>query len=223
MLTHLFSRRLVIVGMLLATLVIGCGPIAKRRTKEERQAAKLEKIAAEAYLYDVKIFQQGKKTSVRLEIYLTDSIAGISAKGYLGKGALKGWLTEDSIMVFFPTVDEYLYEAVETLLSSSKCVESSTEVDFLSIFSSYPGGIQIRPDTTISGRPSFFLSDSNCPWRLDLEYDNRKVGPRLRKFVFDDGGGNRFEGKRRKFKPNGKVPTGRFELTIPASSRRITR
>lgn len=225
------STQISVAGLMAISLCLsGClgGTHVGDRYHSGGEMGQVAKIESEAYLYDVKYFKNGKKNSFRLEIYLTDSLAGLAGRGYLGKGALKGWLTDDSIAVFFPTVNEHLYEPVSALLSRYECSNGPSDVNFLKLFSDRPditslsNGLVIDVDSSRSKRATYAIHDPACPWSLKLTYDLRKVGWRLKRFEFDDGRSTRLQGDRRKFRDRAKISQNRYRLDIPVESGRIT-
>jgi hypothetical protein len=181
----------------------------------------------EAYLFDSRLKQKGKWNSFRLELYVTDSAVAMAGRGYLGKGVLRGRLTSDSLEVYFPTTNEFVYEETGSLLSSMECAIDTPGLDFGRLLSVLPDEFALDPrlsldtDYSKSNRPRFTISDTNCDWRLQLIYDQRKVGWRLREFRFDDGSGRELTGKRREFRDRARVRLNKFHWTVPDDAVRI--
>ncbi len=215
--------------LLLISYLIGCGATYQTDTvpTEQKRKKKSDKIKAEAYLFDAKLKQHGKPTSVRLFFYQTDSIIAIGGKGYLGKGALKGWMTNDSILVTFPTLKEYLYESVDDLFASFNCSGEIPKFNLMTLFTTLPDETYefAFAEVTIlkadAKRPKYKISFPNCKWKLIITYDKRPKGYRIRNFSFRDGEGTTLTGKRREYKGNSKVPFKHFETEISPTMYRI--
>jgi hypothetical protein len=184
---------------------------------------------AEAFLFDTEIHYKGKYSSVRLELYATDSIVGIGGRSYLGKGALDGWLTRDSVKLLFPSSNEFVHDAVILLLRSLDCSERGAgSIDLLSLLYTMPSvysvgpGIVVSLDSSDVDRPAFELSSTECPWRIDLIYDAQAPGWRVREFTFTNGDNLSIKAKRREYKPGVKAKSDKFTVEIPPDAVRIS-
>ena len=107
-------------------LTLGCTFANRSKWKNERIAAeqKTERPAltegrGDAYLFDLKIYNKGRKNSVRLDIYRNEDSLALYARGYLGKGVLKGLINQDSILTFFPTENQFYAGEINRLLSGN--------------------------------------------------------------------------------------------------------
>ena len=221
------------IPLLLITLFlsnIGCGTTYQNDIipKEQKKKSRSEKVRTEAYLFDAKLKQNGKPTSVRLFFYQTDSVIAIGGKGYLGKGALKGWMTNDSILVTFPTLREYLYESIDDLFASFNCTGDIPKFNLMTLFTTLPDEsheLAFAEVTMLKAdvkRPKYRISFPNCKWKLVITYDKKRSGYRIRNFTFRDGAGTSLTAKRREYKGNSNVPLSRFQTDIlPAMSRII--
>ncbi len=210
------------------SIISGCGATYNKQINQEVEIAQpKDKIEVEAYLFDAKLKQKGKPTSVRLFFFQTDSVIAIGGKGYLGKGALKGWMNNDSILMIFPTMKEYLYEPIYNLFSSFNCSGDIPKFPIMSLFSELPDKFLDSEDIYIekigsnAKRPQYVLSFPYCSWKIKITYDLKKRGYRIRKFMFDDGEGNILRGNRREYKPTSKVRRSRFEVEITPFMNRI--
>ncbi|MDF1544628.1 MAG: hypothetical protein P1R58_05950 [bacterium] len=209
-----------------AALLSGCGT-GPNRTGEEQSALSRSKITADAYLFDATLYREGKPTSVRLECYVTDSVVGLSGRGYLGKGALKGRLTRDSINVYFPSTNEYLSEkSGDLLISAAGCAQVKAEADLLSLFSSVPESRNWGETFAITrsgddDQPQYQISLGDCGWEFTLEYRESDASLFLNKFEFNDGHGSRLKAKRRTLKREASVPSNRFQVDLPIGAVRI--
>ena len=208
----------------------GCGPRfgAELSADEYRASGPGKKVQVEAYLFDAKIRRDGKPTSFRLHLYQTDTVVAMGGRGYLGKGALKGLLTADSIEVYFPTRNEYLHESVRDLLFTSDCTHTMPQLDFPSLLRSLPKeqdfgtGLNVHRDNSDREHPRFTLTWTDCAWQLELEYDHRKTGWRLSEVRFEDGEKVSFTAKRRAHKASTKVDRKKFDLGAGPGATRIT-
>lgn len=187
------------------------------------------KIQAEAYSFNARLRRQGKPTTFKLEVYQTDSLLGLSGRGYLGKGALKGWLTSDSIKVYFPSTKEYLHDPLSAVASSGECASPLGGLNVLDLFAQLPDSIlngtdlMVNADYSKSKRPQFLIesADEKCNWRLDLTYDRKKTGWRIKRFEFDNGSGTTLRGIRDRYRAEAKVALKRFMPRPPPGAVRI--
>lgn len=184
-------------------------------------------VTTEAYLFDTFIHYNGKRTSVRLELFATDSILAAGGRSYLGKGALKGWIRDDSLHIYFPQSDEYVYEPLTDLLQSVSCTDETPTLRLLDMFYHTPDSmlldeqIALTADWSDENRPTFELGMQACPWSMRLEYDRRDPGLRLREFHFDNGDNLRIEAKRREYREQATVSSVKFQLDIPQTAIQI--
>ena len=221
----------ILVYFILAGLMYifsGCGGAYRGPAlTEEQREIRDTKIKAEAYLFDAKIKREGKVNSFRLEVFQTDSVLGLGGRAYLGKGALKGRLTADSVLIYFPTRGEYVEEAVADFFQSLDCPLALTGGDILTFFkmrpdsTGLPEGVELMADYEDENKPSFEVFSTECLWRIELTYDRRETDWRVTEFAYDDGGGLRIEAKRREYRPDSKVKTAKFMVDIPPGSYRI--
>jgi hypothetical protein len=225
-----FCRRILESGVIFAALsfhvLCSCG-YRKNVAAEDRKQINSEKVEVEAYLFDAKLRRHGKPTSFRLEIFQTDSIMALGGRAYLGKGALKGRVMADSLEVYFPSSNEYLYKCLSNLIQSGDCPETPIAISLLHLFKTLPGSldemnhVQVTPDYSNPKRPKFRLFLSDCPWRLELTYDRQKTGWRVRRFSFDNGNNITLNARRREYKNRAHVSTNKFHLKVPPDARNI--
>ncbi|MEW5994027.1 MAG: hypothetical protein AB1744_06490, partial [Candidatus Zixiibacteriota bacterium] len=206
------------LGATVIGLLLGCSSGYYRYDTESESPVVGHKVEVEAYLFDARLKRHGKPTSFRLDVYYTDSVIALGGRAYLGKGALKGRLTTDSLEVYFPSSNEYLYESVADLLSSSEC-SPATGIDFLNLFVSLPNSQEAFEDARIvadysdEGRPEFVVSFPDCPWQINLIYDRRETGWRIRRFYFDDGSHVSLKAEQRVYKAHANVPGSKFHVS----------
>jgi hypothetical protein len=175
------------------------------------------------------MFREGKPTTFKLELYRTDTLVGMSGRGYLGKGALKGWITGDSLKVYFPSTNEYVYESLVEVVERSDCPLPLAQFDVLSLLTTLPDSavspdaFTVIPDYDDEKKPRFLLesTSTDCPWQLELDYDLKDDRWRIRRFEFDDGKNLRVRGERDRYKSDAEVPLNRFEFAISSDAVRI--
>jgi hypothetical protein len=194
---------------------------------EERVDQKEEKVEVEAYLFDAKLKRHGKPTSFRLEIFQTDSVVALGGRAYLGKGALKGRLTADSLEVYFPSSNEYLYESLKTLLATTECPSGDFVLNLLSLFNAPPDSVEelkhvhVSADYGQQDHPEFDIHVKDCPWRIEMAYDRQEDGWRIQEFFFDNGQEVTLKASRREYKKQARVPLSKFRLVTPDDALRI--
>jgi hypothetical protein len=219
---------LIVPSLLLSLFLHGCGAGYRKEGPDVGSTAYLHHdVTVEAYLFDAKLRRHKKPTSVRLEFYHTDSVIAVAGRAYLGKGALRGRLTADSLIVYFPTTDEYVIESVADLLGSLECSAPLPDMSLLELFANLPDsvltekGFKIVSDTSDRLHPGYELSFEGCRWNIRLTYALQREGWRVKEFAFDDGAGVTLKGKRRTYKREATVKAGKFKVPIKAGSTRI--
>ena len=220
---------LVAAGLALFLLAGGCTVTRYQAPPEELPAETVpQKVPADAYLFDAQIRRDGKPTSIRLELYDADTVVAMAGRAYLGKGALKGKLTADSLKIYFPSTNEYLNDAVVHLAAGSKCPVPIGRLDFISLLKNLPEQNQLDSQITLrtiskdDGKASFLLSAAGCVWQMQLQYDTEEDGWHLKRLEFSDGARTHFEAQRREFRRNAGVKASQFEVIIPDDATRLT-
>ncbi len=186
------------------------------------------KIVADAYSFNARIWRDDKPTSFKLELYRTDSLLGIAARGYLGKGAFKGWLRSDSIRVYFPQSRELLYESLDDLVKSSDCGVSVAGLRFLDLFGKTPDSlvmpekVEVHSDYATADHPIFKVASegSGCPWQLEIGYDRQGEGWTPLSLKFDNGRGLVLKADRERFRARIGIPLKRFTVAVPPDAIR---
>ncbi len=185
-------------------------------------------IPVEAYLLDVKLRRNGKPTSFRLDMYQTDSAVAMYGRGYFNKGAFRGILTDDSLLINFPSSKEYLWESIESLFQSFDCEKDLIAVNLLGYFANLPDSGHISKDLSVEtveqdGQSrKVRVTSVNCPWQLLIGYDLEEKGWRIQSFEFDDRESVTLKGELRKYKGDSSVSQSRFKLSIPDNFVKIT-
>ncbi len=218
-----------VVSLLALMSIIGCHSVSRSGGAAVETSGAETKIEAEAYSFNCRMFRDGKPTTFKLELYQTDTLLGMSGRGYLGKGALKGWLTRDSLKVYFPSTDEFIYESLPDLVADSECPLPLARFDVLSLLKTLPDslesveGFAVSSDYDDQKKPAFVLESTlaDCPWRLELIYDQKNDAWRLRRFEFNDGRSLRLRGERERYKADARVPLKRFDIVIPDDAVRM--
>lgn len=225
-----FLSKLIFISLLSILILSGinCTSTRNKNFANEGNSKRVNnKIRGEAYLFDVKLKRNGKLTSFRLEIYQTDSITAFSGRGYLGKGALKGVIENDSILVYFPVSNEFMYESTTSLLDINDCVNEFDNLNVFDLLTNLPteldigSNMKITTGYTDADKPSFNLYNSGCSWEINVDYDKRKTGWRIKTFFINDGFTNMIKATRRTYKNNAKIPRKRFIVDIPDDAFRI--
>lgn len=207
-------------------ILSGCYATGKRSLDQSVEV----KITAEAYSFNARLWRESKPTTFKLELYQTDSLIGLSGRGYLGKGALRGWVRSDSIMIYFPTTNELLYESLDSVLAASSCPLPLASLDLVVLMSRPPDsialakGLEVNSDYESEDRARFDVrsSEAGCTWKLTLVYRHRDLGWRIDELDFDDGHGTRLKGSCELYRARAGVPLSRFEPRPRQDARRIT-
>lgn len=221
------SGLLALTAAAVILFAVGCGGGFTRGVSEEIRALEDVEVTADAYLFDARIVRDGKPTSVRLEIYYTDTLIGIGGRGYLGKGALKGWLSEDSLKIYFPSSNEYVYDAVRTVMESEACPDTRVDVPLAGLLSTPPDSLALSSDVVVladyeeEDEPYFAIEARACPWRIDIVYDRHDGQWQVKAFEFDNGADISLTATRRTVRHGVEVDGRRFGVAIPDDALRI--
>jgi hypothetical protein len=222
---HSWIRTLFTFGL---AAIIGILPVACGSGKNVGAGGEEAKVPCEAYLFDTKVVRQGKQNSMRLEIYQTDTVMGLNGRAYLGKGALRGKLTPDTLAVFLPHSTEYLYEAIGDVLSATDCKLDSLSLDITRFFRVLPDSmkldrrIKLSVDRHDANYPSYTIYVENCPWQMELVYDRQDTGWRILKFGFTNGKDLTLAATRREYRASATVKPERLQFSYPPKAERIT-
>ena len=215
--------------LVLALFLSACTGGKYGGTVGEEDASLQQKIPAEAYSFNARLFVDDKPTTFKLEVYHIDTAMGVYGRGYLGKGALRGRVTEDSLVVYFPSTNEYLAESLTELLESGDCPFPISTISVLNIFRTLPDSLSLDSSVVVEAdygddnHPEFVVSGLGCEWRIEVDYDRQdEAGWRVRNFEFTDGARYRLWGRLERYKADAKVALERFEPRVPAQAVRIT-
>jgi len=208
-------------------LLLTAGCASRKTTAPGEESAGTHKVRAEAYLFDARMHRDGKMNTFRLEVFQTDSVLGLGGRGYLGKGVLKGRMTRDSLEAYFPTASEWVHASISELLESTACPITVPDLNLISLFTTlpdsadWPAKILIESDYEDSNHPKFTVHMTDCPWKIEIEYDRQDAGWRIREFYFTDGESNDLRAERREYKAGVSVGSDKFAVLIPPDARRI--
>ena len=185
-----------------------------------------QSVIADAYLFQARLWRDGKPTSLRLQIFDADTITGVSGQGYLGKGAVKGFLRRDSVVVYFPSMNEYMIEDNLDWVWNTSCTMSVAMPNIFSLLDRIPTaydfeGVAFSDVGRMGDSYAVVVSWLFCPWKLELSYDLRDEQWRLRDFRFDFGDGNRMTAKRNVYKHQTEVSLSKFYPDIPRGAARV--
>ncbi|MEW5922559.1 MAG: hypothetical protein AB1746_01085 [Candidatus Zixiibacteriota bacterium] len=183
----------------------------------------------DAFLYDVKIFRDGKKNSVRLDIYRVEDRLALFARGYLGKGVLKGLVLADSTVVYFPTENEFYSGRLNELISKSCSEKNNLEKMLIDLFVKRPVDIDysmtdfyVNILSDKGEKQQFRLESTNCAEKAELQYEFRENRFILDKIDFSNRDESfRFKAELRKFRFNTKIPAEKMALPIPPDAVQI--
>ncbi|MCX6829989.1 MAG: hypothetical protein NT002_12030 [candidate division Zixibacteria bacterium] len=217
--------------LMLALIVSGCTLADRHRavTEETRAQAALPEGRGDAYLFDVTIVRQGKKNSARLDVYQQGDSISFFARGYLGKGVMKGLLEKESLTVYFPTENEF-YSGRLSALVNDRCADSVRfEELILALFRKIPSLVEAAPEyfylTATKETPqevAYRLESKSCQGGIGLKYDFTGGRFALSEISYlSDKGDFRFEARRRNVRLNIKLPADKFVIPIPSTAARI--
>lgn len=212
-------------------LVSGCTFADRRRgvsvTPEVRET--LAEGKGDAYSYKVRIFRDGKKNTIHFDAYYNGDSLSLFAKGYLGKGVLKGLIANDSISVYFPTGNEYYFGKIDPLIGNSCLGELKFERLILDLFSKTPDELDystesfyLKIDKDEHNEKKFRFISSKCGEELYLEYDVRKNRFIPDKIEFSKSDGSfKLIAERKRYRLGVSIPAEKFEIPIPSDAIRI--
>lgn len=214
----------VIAIALFVLTAASCGPrlTGQPVTDSYVKLAPVSKVRVEAYLLDTRIYRQGKPTSVRLELYRTDSAIALAGRGYLGKGALKGVITRDSVIIYFPSTNEFIQASRSEFLNSATCAGGFERLHIENLLTALPSDSQLAPAAINGGvdgnHADYKIIWPDCDWRLDLRYRERDHLWRIDRVEFEDGADIRFKAETRTIKSSAEVDRDKFRVNIPADA-----
>ncbi|MFQ6008932.1 MAG: hypothetical protein ACE5K8_08295, partial [Candidatus Zixiibacteriota bacterium] len=108
-----------------------------------------------------------------------------------------------------------------------ECSNTDFHLTLIHLFKSLPDSIvgwdnvSISSDYSNRNHPMFVLSLPECPWWIEMVYDRKEDGWRIRKFLFDNGRDVTLKARRREYKRQARVPFTKFRLVVPDDVVRI--
>ncbi len=208
-----------LLGLIL--LATGCG-----QQVQPGAESGVGSLQADAYRFSARLFRDGSPTTLRLELYRSDSLVGLYGRAYLGRTALVGRVTPDSIVMYFPPTDDVLMERLADALEALAGRGVSRVPSLSSLLSGLPDSVTLPPrllrvrNDTDKRRPRYLFYDSAATWQLELTYREERDVWRLYAFEFT-AGENSLRGTRDRFRAAATVSRERFYPSIPVDARRI--
>jgi len=189
----------------------------------------LEEGKGDAYSFKVRIFRDGKKNTTNFDLYYNRDSLAMFAKGYLGKGVLKGLISGDSVLAYFPTENEYYHGRIERLVKNECFERLQFERLILKLFIKLPtqldiplDGYYLKIEDNSSGRKKYRLISSKCRDELFLQYDveEDRYIPEKIEYSREDGS-FKVIAERTRRKLNANIPAEKFEIPIPRDAAQI--
>ncbi|MCX6826724.1 MAG: hypothetical protein NTV06_05585 [candidate division Zixibacteria bacterium] len=223
-------KYLLITAMLIAVAFIsGCTSMHRNLTTEPEHDQKISPKRGDAYLFDITVDRNGRKNSARLDIYQSGDSLSFFARGYLGKGVIKGLLVADSVMAYFPTENQFYSGEIMALLKDSCSGDFRMERLILELFRGVPPEAKEARKhleiTVIKDTPQikeYRLSWGNGMFEMRLSYDFVKGQYIISGFEYISSINHlRFQAERRNLKQNVTLPPEKFLILIPETAARI--
>lgn len=221
----------VLLIIILFSTIIGCSPATRKKNVSAREetGVMLTPGSGDAYLFDIKINQDGRKRSSRLDVYFKPDTLAIFARAYLGKGVMKSALIGDSALVYFPTENEYYNGSLYDLLDE-ECYQSMRFERILqNLFLKLPVEIEdnsvgyyvviLQESKSIC---RYRLESRMCEKYLEIEYDFKddRYIPYKIEYSNDDES-LKLSAKRRSYSLNIKIPPEKMSIDIPPDAAQI--
>lgn len=220
-----FTRASVILALLIVALV-GCG--RKRSGVISDETAPTGKMRMDAFLFDVKLRFRKQRRSFRLDLYVTDTVALVTARGYVGKGVARGIWRADSSFFYFPIENEYFSGSLDSMIGGGCWSFLGAQANFpLLLRGTRRSLVEILGLTETSGDKKKIegvldrsSGESECDTPLRVVYDRKGDGLYyLKEFEYRGQGElSRVVGKRRKLKQGAKIKKSRLNFTAPADA-----
>jgi hypothetical protein len=238
-------RVLFICGV--AIIVASCAPPPPPVDYEAIRRQRADVFQSAAYLIDLRVDDHGRKFSVTTEVYFSGDSVGFYGRGYLGKGAFRGHIIDDTVTMYFAGENEYYSAPMAQIGADAGCAAPGEVLLFaLSLLSgseraitgggaihSDPGEIsfadgryQRRISLDASGFPeSETLVDPDCGDSIAIRYDGNN-----RRFPFykvqeatyiNENADFRARGFVREQKYNIPIGPKKFVVVIPTTARRL--
>jgi hypothetical protein len=207
----------------------GCSASRKAHPVSKETGQELRSDFGDAFLYDVKIYRNGKKNSVRLDLYHLNEFISLYTRGYLGKGVLKGAIYGDSSIIYLPTENEFYTGKLGKFVNENCFDNAVMEKVLIEMFHKTPLEIaELQSDFDIAlkenrnTKKSFFITSKKCDEIFEIEYKLLKDRwfPEEIKYENQDKS-FKITAKNRKQKFSVKIPAKKILLDIPTAAQRI--
>lgn len=223
------THPLFVVALLTAVVVEGCAGFRRTFPSEEpgAESKSSDKVSVDAYLFDCRIRVDGVLRTVKVELYRKDSVVAIYGRSYLGRGAFRGRIADDSLLVFFPQSNEYLHEANDRMLIANECgrLLSALNLSALLIRPAEKIFVDSRFSVTTerkSDRVSSTITSPGCKWQFRVDHDLASEIWQLKQMRLEEDGKLKFSAKRRTFRLRAEIDRSRFEVAPGSGASRIT-
>jgi hypothetical protein len=214
-----------------AVLFNGCALADRKkvRVKTLELETGYKKGRGDAYLFDIKINRDGKKNSVRLEVFHSGDSLGIFARGYLGKGVLKGLILPDSAVMYFPGQDEFYSGSLIDLIGDD-CADSMFSGRIvLDLFDKTPSELSYPLSghyiNIVEEGPEvrrYWIQSKKCPEEIELEYDLQGGKSVLKRIEYRKSSGDfGLEASRRQIRLDIGIPSEKMRIDIPPTALRL--
>lgn len=229
---HRYLTNTAVFLLLAVILISGCSFADRGKSHasvSETKRENLQQGQGDAYSFKVRIFREGKKNTIHFDLFYNRDSLAMFAKGYLGKGVLKGLIVKDSILAFFPTENEYYSGGIDGLISNSCLERIRFEPLILELFRKLPSelekspkGFYLKIEKDDDSRKEYRLVSSACREELYLKYDvesNRFVPEKIEYKKKD--GSFKLIAERTRYRLNLDIPPEKFAIPIPDNALRI--
>jgi hypothetical protein len=217
-------------ALFLFVILSGCVSTKREVISAEKESTDIRQhLRGDAYLFDTKIIRNSKKNSVRLDVYLRNDSISVFARGYLGKGVLKGIISADSATVYFPTMKEFFSGPLNELLKDECHQIRPMESDLIRIFKHIPvkypeinNNYKISTIEDSDKEKKYILNSLSCSNSIIVDYKFKKDSFVLSGFNYKNSDGTlEIISTLRKYRGNVKISSKKFNLNIPKSAVRV--
>lgn len=241
-----------IVLLVTLTAILSCAPpkpVDEGALASFRQlrASRATQYQSAAYLIDLRLNTDGRKYSVTTELYFSGDSIGIYGRGLLGKSAYRGHILDDTVLIYFPTENQYFSAPLVANQRVNSCDRSGevllyvlsllgrgendtagrNDINPAGRWAEYRDGrFDVRLRLTGTGYPQDEIRvDHTCGDSIAITYQITKDQYpffRPREILYSNRTTNfRAKGFVREQKYNLPIPAKKFAVTIPATAARI--
>lgn len=214
--------------------LIGCVPkkMSPAPSGEEKQPSQnidMDKVIVDAYQFEALFRQSGKPTTLRLELFCTDSLVVVIGKGYLGKSGIRARVSADSLLAYFPTRKQYVSDALPNLLSEVACDSNPPHLNLAALFrqlpteESIPEPIRVIANTKNADHPRYLLFVPDCTWQMEVEYARSDTSWRVSSFTWQGIQNSTFEATRKNYRQRVAIPAERMRVVLPENATPLER